>query len=256
MGESSRRPLCDCCGLPLRTCVCSQLPDQGPVDTPALSVFILQDPREKRRHLKTGFLGPLVLRDVTVCTSRAFRKLDRFPGLQTVVEESRCRGQRGGVSQQGSPCAAEVETVLLFPSPHSVDFEDFVASRGHVQHWNVLVLDATWDQASSMLHQSVEHLGSHVVQHVHFSQGTLDHLYQDRVDMSYVRKPPKADALSTVETIFLAARIVGEDVAADGLLRVASFYAQLHVQFASERGSTVTQSSPPPSKRRKLESPS
>ncbi|KAK3926955.1 tRNA-uridine aminocarboxypropyltransferase 2 [Frankliniella fusca] len=171
------RELCETCTRPKLVCWCSYLPA-----TPLVTkcrIVILQHPAEEKRCLRTVPMLSLGLAQ-GLCHVFKGKKFphQRHKGLEDLM------------------CAPN--SVLLYPSPHSVDLSDLPKlSAGGYDSYNLFLLDGTWPQAKAIYHSSPL---LHTMKQVKLlTTGTSEYV---------IRTQPTEGCLSTLETAALALTIL------------------------------------------------
>lgn len=171
------RELCEKCRRPKAVCWCCHLPS-----TPLVTkcrVVILQHPAEEKRCLRTVPMLSLGLAP-GLCHVYKGKKfpLQRHKGLEELM------------------CAPN--SVLLYPSPQSVDLSDLPRlDSGGYDSYNLFLLDGTWPQAKAIYHSSPL---LHSMKEVKLlSTGNSEYV---------IRTQPTEGCLSTLETAALALSIL------------------------------------------------
>ncbi|XP_793124.4 DTW domain-containing protein 2 [Strongylocentrotus purpuratus] len=129
----AKRDTCSSCGRPVSVGLCRFFPKERiPIDS---CVYIIQHPNEEKRLLRT------------------------VPILTSCLPPGKCQVIKGKrFSEKSYPELAKLcsspNTIVLFPGPDAIDINELPvpppSTNGHSQGYNILVMDGTWHQATSI----------------------------------------------------------------------------------------------------------
>ena len=169
-----KRTKCARCERPDLVCICSHLP-ATPIRLNHTSVVIFQHPGEVKRPLGT-------VQILSKC-------LD--PASLTIV-----RG-RQFPRKYYTDLYDDPNTYVLFPNVNAVLLDDAVQEN---QHYNIIALDGTWNEASGIYHR-----------HPELQQLKTCYVKIDQKSEFVIRTQPTKETTSTLETIAYALRCTEKD---------------------------------------------
>lgn len=134
------RAWCEGCKRPEKICVCSALPDGGPLDTRS-KVVIFIHPKEVKRAMGTAPLLQFCLKNIMLYEADRFPEPDEDPALHAAL----CEGGR--------------QPVLVCPGPDAEELRPPVLAEGDVcapadPPRTLIFVDGRWPQAKGMVHKS------------------------------------------------------------------------------------------------------
>ncbi|XP_071494278.1 tRNA-uridine aminocarboxypropyltransferase 2-like [Diadema antillarum] len=175
-----KRDVCSRCGRPVSVGLCKYFPKERL--NISSTVYIIQHPNEEKRVLRTA------------------------PILTACLPIGKChiiRGKR--FSEKGHPDLAKVcsspNTLVLFPGPEALDIGDVpvpsTSSNGLTQGYNIIIMDGTWHQATSIYKSNKIF---HVPQQVQFQNAGCSEYT--------IRTQPTDSSVSTVESAAIALSVL------------------------------------------------
>jgi len=164
-----KRTICPRCERPELVCLCSNLPET-PIRLDHTSVVVFQHPNEMKRPLGTVQLLSKCIdpSSLTVVRARQFPRKS-FPQLYS-----------------------DPNTYLLFPNVNARLLDDIIEEN---QHYNIIALDGTWNEAMGIYHR-----------HTELQQLKTCFVKIDQKSEFLIRTQPTKETASTLETIAYALR--------------------------------------------------
>lgn len=246
-GKKEKRPTCNRCSRPTRTCICEALPEQ-PLTLNKCRVLVLQHPHEARRKNRSVPLIELCLDDASlkVIVARRF-------GDHVDQEKRKLLFQKNVVLVYPSRDAVSIKEALKcikqrkdsqVELPNNNDNSDHTETDQDENVVTLIFLDATWKYAKEMEFANVQHkqypeglirVKIQPSDHSQESEEIRPASYQPR--RFDIRTPPSDDHLSTAECIAWITSVVEEDPTLyDRLMKPLDLMVEKWHSFAANEG--------------------